>query len=207
VIDSTRWLEWARQIQALAQTGLEYSTTPYDRDRYGKLHHLAAEIVCAHTSVPAETIDQWFRVQPGYATPKVDVRAACFRDGRLLLVQEKSDGCWCLPGGWADVGDRPSLAAARETLEESGFECVARKLIGVFDANRSAGSLPLFHAFKLVFQCEITGGEASPDHEILAVDFFPRERIPTLSPSRTEPRQILECFAHLDCPDRPAVFD
>jgi len=207
VDNAVRWIEWARRIQAVAQTGLEYAPTPYDRDRYQKLHDLAAEIVAAHAGVARETVAEWFEVQPGYATPKVDVRAACFKDGRILLVREKSDGAWCLPGGWADVGDRPSDAAVRETLEESGFECVARKLIGVFDANRSAGSLPLFHAFKLVFLCEITGGEPNPDHEILAVDFFARDQIPPLSANRTEPRHILECFAHLDSPGRGAAFD
>jgi ADP-ribose pyrophosphatase YjhB (NUDIX family) len=206
-MNDIRWLDWARKIQALAQTGLEYAPTLYDRDRYQKLHELAAEIVTAHTGVPVDTVERWFEIQPGYATPKVDVRAACFRDGRILLVQEKSDGLWCLPGGWADVGDKPSAAAVRETLEESGFECEARKVIGVFDANRAAGSLPLFHAFKVIFLCEITGGEPDADHEILAVDFFPRDRIPTLSANRTEPRHILECFAHLDSPGREAAFD
>jgi ADP-ribose pyrophosphatase YjhB (NUDIX family) len=206
-VNDIRWLNWARKIQALAQTGLEYAPTVYDRDRYQKLNELAAEIVASHTGLPAETVGRWFEVQPGYATPKVDVRAACFRDGRILLVQEKSDGAWCLPGGWADVGDRPAEAAVRETIEESGFECEARKLIGIFDANRTAGSLPLFHAFKVIFLCEIIGGEPDPDHEILAVDFFPRDGIPVLSANRTELRHLVECFAHLDCPDRPAAFD
>ena len=202
-----KWMEWARRIQALAQTGLEYAPTIYDRERYRKLLDLAVEIVAAHANEPDEEVRQWFSVQPGYPTPKVDVRAACFRDGRILLVQERSDGGWCLPGGWADVCDFPSDAAVRETREESGFSCAARKLIGVFDANRSAGPLPLFHAFKIIFLCEITGGAPKPDHEILAVDFFSRDGIPPLSANRTDTRHIVECFAHLDDPSRPAAFD
>ena len=92
------WLNWARRIQAMAQTGLTYADSPYDRDRYQKLDALALEIFTAHTGLPAATVRQWFDIQPGYATPKVDVRAACFRDGRLLMVRERSDGGWCLPG-------------------------------------------------------------------------------------------------------------
>ncbi len=202
-----KWIDWARRIQAMAQTGLDFAPTPYDRDRYSKLLDLAVEIVAAYSNESEEKVRQWFSVQPGYPTPKVDVRAACFRDGRLLLVQEKSDGAWCLPGGWADVGDAPSDAAARETREESGFSCEARRLIGVFDANRSAGSLPLFHAFKIIFLCEVTGGAPRPDHEILAIDFFARDCIPPLSANRTDTRHIVECFAHLDDPSRPAAFD
>jgi len=97
------WLNWARTIQAVAQTGLAFAENPFERERYQKLHALAVEIFAAHTGRDAATIEQWFAVQPGYATPKVDVRGACFRDGQILLVREKSDGRWCLPGGWADT--------------------------------------------------------------------------------------------------------
>ena len=201
------WLNWARRIQAMAQNGLTYADSPFDRDRYEKLAALAVEIFAAHTGQAPATVQQWFDVQPGYATPKVDVRAACFRDGRLLMVRERSDGGWCLPGGWADVGDQPAAAAEREVLEEAGFECVARKVIGVFDANRGGAPLSAFHAFKLIFQCEITGGAARPDHEILEVAFFDRGSLPALSPNRTTPGQLAECFAHLDDPARRTAFD
>ncbi len=201
------WLNWARTLQALAQTGLTYAENPWDRERYTQLHELAVEIFTRHTDQAPATVEQWFNVQPGYATPKVDVRSACFRDGQLLLVREKSDGGWCLPGGWADVGDVPSEAAEREVREESGYVCRARKVIGVFDANRSGDPLVAFHAFKIIFLCELTGGQASPDHEIIEVGFFSRDAIPALSSNRTAPHHIAECFAHLDDPARPAAFD
>jgi 8-oxo-dGTP pyrophosphatase MutT (NUDIX family) len=201
------WLNWARMIQAVAQTGLTYANNPYDGERYARLEALAVEIFAAHTGESAATLRQWFTLQPGYATPKVDVRAACFREGRLLMVRERSDGGWCLPGGWADVGDRPAAAAEREALEEAGFQCAARKVIGVFDANRGGEPFSAFHAFKIIFQCDITGGQPRPDHEILEVAFFAREAIPPLSPNRTTPAHLAECFAHLDDPARRTAFD
>ncbi len=202
------WLNWARILQALAQTGLTYAENPFDRERYQKLHNLAADIFEAHTGQSRETIEGWFAVQPGYATPKVDVRGACFRDGQVLLVRERADGAWCLPGGWADVGDVPSRAAEREVHEEAGFTCAARKLIGVFDANRAGGEAhPAFHAFKVIFLCEIIGGSPQPYHEILEVGFFGRAALPPLSGYRTTPEQLAECFAHLDDPLRPSAFD
>lgn len=201
------WLNWARLIQAVAQTGLTFAENPYDRQRYQKLEALAVEMFAAYTRETPATLQQWFNVQPGYATPKVDVRSACFRDGRILMVRERSDGGWCLPGGWADVGDRPAAAAEREVLEEAGFQCVARKVIGVFDANRGGEPFSAFHAFKIIFQCEITGGDARPDHEILDVTFFERGSLPVLSRNRTTPTQLAECFAHLDDPARCTAFD
>ena len=202
-----QWLTWARTLQAISQTGLTYAENPFDRERYGKLRALAAEIFAIHTGETPETLDEWFTVQPGYATPKVDVRGACFRDGRVLLVRERSDGLWCLPGGWADVGDVPSEAAAREVREEAGFTCAVRKVIGVFDANRGGEPFSAFHAFKVIFLCDLTGGEPNPDHEILEVGFFARDALPPLSSNRTHPRHLAECFAHLDDPARPSAFD
>jgi 8-oxo-dGTP pyrophosphatase MutT (NUDIX family) len=201
------WLNWARRIQAIAQTGLTYVENPFDRERYEKLEAMALEMFAAHTSETPATLQRWFNVQPGYATPKVDVRAACFRAGRLLMVRERSDGGWCLPGGWADVGDQPAAAAEREVHEEAGFECAARKVIGVFDANRGGEPFAAFHAFKIIFQCELTGGTPQPDHEILDVEFFDRGALPALSLNRTTPGQLAECFAHLDDPARRTAFD
>ena len=115
------WLMWARKLQALAQTGLTYAQNPYDTERYRQLQNVAAEIFAAHTGQSVATIEQWFAIQPGYATPKVDVRRACFRDGKVLLVREKSDGASCLPGGWADVGDVPSNASRAGGARRSGL--------------------------------------------------------------------------------------
>ncbi|NWG00525.1 MAG: NUDIX hydrolase N-terminal domain-containing protein [Thermoanaerobaculaceae bacterium] len=202
-----RWLEWAREIQALCQTGLAYAARGYDRDRYRRLAAIAAEIVAEHSHLAAAAVEENFVAHPGYATPKVDVRAAVVRDGRILLVQERTDQRWAMPGGWADVGETPSQMVVRETWEESGFEVVPRRLVGVFDANRGGRPLELFHAYKLVFLCDIVGGTARTSDETLAVDFFAFDALPPLSEQRTNQRHLDEIRAHLADPLRPAAFD
>jgi ADP-ribose pyrophosphatase YjhB (NUDIX family) len=202
-----RWLEWARELQALGQTGLTYSDNDYDTQRYRRLVEIAAEIVHSYTGLPEEPVLRNFLIQPGYATPKVDVRGAVIRDGRILLVQERVDGRWCMPGGWADVGDLPSAMVAREVWEESGFEVVARKVIGVYDANRSGVPIEFYHAYKVIFLCDIVGGEARPSSETMAVGFFEFDDLPPLSSERTNGRHLREVLGHLRDPNRPPAFD
>ena len=208
------WLEWAREIQALSQTGLTYSENEYNTLRYQRLMEIAAEIVQSHTRLLKEPLLQNFCAQPGYATPKVDVRGAVVRDGRILLVQERVDERWCMPGGWADVGELPSKMVMREVWEESGFHVVPRKVIGVYDANRDGRPSEFYHAYKIVFLCEITGGQAIPSaddarhtSETVAVDFFSFDALPPLSTNRTSRRHLAEVLAHLREPNRPAAFD
>ena len=202
-----RWLALAREIQALSQIGLTYSLSHYDTERYQRLAGIAAEIVAQQTGLSAESTLENFRVQPGYATPKVDVRGAAVQEGRILLVQEAADGCWCLPGGWADVGETPAEMVVREMWEESGFQVAPRKLIGAYDANRVGTPLSFYHAYKLIFLCEIVGGEARPSAETSAVAFFPFDALPPLSSERTSARHLAEIAAHLRDPYRPAAFD
>ena len=119
---SPRWLDWAREIQALSQTGLHYSENDYQRERYRRMSEIAAEIFAEHSQLAFEPLRDAFQAQIGYATPRVDVRGAVFDlNGRLLLVRERADGGWTMPGGWADVGDVPSEGAEREVWEEAGF--------------------------------------------------------------------------------------
>jgi len=201
------WLDWAREIQALAQTGLAFSKSPYDQVTFARLSDIAAEILAQHSQLEAETVKRVFSLEPGYATPKVDVRAAVVRDGRILLVREKADGKWAMPGGWADVGDRPSETAERETFEESGFTVRATKLVAALDANRGDKASAFFHAVKLIFLCDLLGGEARGSMETLEVDFFDFDDLPPLSMQRTNPRHLEEVRAHLRDPLRMAAFD
>jgi ADP-ribose pyrophosphatase YjhB (NUDIX family) len=143
----------------------------------------------------------------GYATPKVDVRGVAFRDGKILLVQERSDGLWTLPGGWADVGDSPADAVVREIQEESGFETRATKLLALLDRNRHGHPPHLNHIYKVFLRCEIVGGSPTTSHEIQGVRFFAEDEIPDLSLTRNVPSQIARMFEHHRNPDLPADFD
>lgn len=205
------WLRWARKIDAIAQAGLTFCENDFDRERYQQLRELAGEILSAQTGAGPAVVNGWFAAQPGYATPKVDVRSACFRDGRLLLARERSDGRWCLPGGWADVGDAPSTSAEREVLEETGYVARAKALIGVFDANRNnedGRPLSYHHGYKLIFACELIGGAPlAANHEILGSAFFGRDEIPPLSEARTNRAQLEACFRYHADPNHPSVFD
>ena len=202
-----RWLEWAREIQAIAQTGQTFALNDWQRQRYQRLMEISAEIVSEHTNHPLEPISESFFRQPGYATPKVDVRGAAFRDGKILLVQEKIDGGWTMPGGWADVGDSPAQGAEREVWEESGFCVKARKLIGVYDANRTQ-PLELYHAVKLVFLCDIVSGEPRTSNETTDVGFFGRDEMPgPFSGERTRSRHIRDAFAAIGDPGFHTKFE
>jgi ADP-ribose pyrophosphatase YjhB (NUDIX family) len=206
-INPPRWLQWAREIQALAQTGCHYATGQYDRERYQRLMEIAAEIIADHSRVPYAKLLDGFRAQIGYATPRIDVRGAVFRDDRLLLVKERLDGGWTMPGGWADVGDTPAESVEREVLEEAGLRVKANKVIGVYDANR-AGPLELFHAFKIVFLCDLISGEPRPSVETSEVAFFGHSEIPMqFSGERTSLRHIQHAFAAVAEPERPTQFD
>ena len=201
-----KWLEWAREIQALSQTGLHFAENHYQRERFSRLFEIAADIISVHSDLDQAELVEIFNDQIGYATPRIDVRGAVFQKGKLLLVCERADGGWTMPGGWADVGDLPSTAVEREVLEEAGFEVSAQRVIGVYDANRT-GPLEVFHAFKIVFLCDILGGEPRTSNETSQVGFFSRDDIPEfLSGERTRQRHIEDAFI-ANSADGPTIFD
>jgi ADP-ribose pyrophosphatase YjhB (NUDIX family) len=202
-----QWLEWAREIQAIAQTGSHYAENIYQLQRYQRLMEIAAEIVDNYSESNSSEIRLAFNTPEGYATPKVDVRGAVFIHNQLLLVREKADGDWTLPGGWADVGESPAQAAEREVWEETGFRVEAKKVIGIYDANR-LGKLEFFHAYKIVFLCELISGNPTPSNETTEVAFFSKDEIPgNLSGERTKPRHLQDVFTNLDDPNHPTLFD
>jgi ADP-ribose pyrophosphatase YjhB (NUDIX family) len=202
-----RLIEWAREIQALAQTGLTYAPNHYEVDRNRRLSEIAAEILSESTNINLAEAIESFLGQKGYATPKVDVRAAVVKEGKILLVREITDGKWSMPGGWADVGDMPAKAAEREAKEESGFDVKAVKVIGVFDANRNGRPMVFYHAVKLVYLCKIEGGKAEISDETSEVKFFDFDNLPELSQNRTNMKHINEIREHLANPLRATYFE
>jgi ADP-ribose pyrophosphatase YjhB (NUDIX family) len=203
-----QWLTWAKRLVAIAQTGLTYAPGEYDRERYDEVREIAAEMMAAgSTGIDPATLAGFFARETGYATPKVDVRGAVFKDGRILLVKEREDGCWTLPGGWADVGDVPSQAAEREVKEESGYDVVAHKLVALYDRNLHGHPPFPYHAYKLFFLCDLVGGAAAASEETEDVGFFAEDAIPELSLTRVMPSQIAHMFDHARHPEWPTSFD
>ena len=202
-----KWLEWVKKLQAIAQNGLTYSENPFDIERFKSLQAIAAEIMATYTNVEHSYILDLFAREVGYATPKVDVRAAVFRDNTILLVKERSDGCWTLPGGWGDVGESPSEVAVKEAYEESGYQTRAVKLLAVYDRDKQGHPPFPYYIYKLFFLCELVGGSPSPSIETESVEFFPEDAIPELSLGRVTPAQITRLFEHYRNPDLPTDFD
>lgn len=202
-------LQWARKVQAIAQNGLTFTQDPFDRERFEQLQQLVATILSAEVGItPGELQGLWIGDE-GYATPKVDVRGAVFDQDKVLLVRERSDGKWTLPGGWVDVGDSPAFAVEREIREESGYLAKAVKLAALFDKNNSAHGHPpsILHIYKLFFLCEITGGTATISSETDGVEFFSVDSLPPLSIGRTTQSQIQRLYEHHLNRGLPTDFD
>lgn len=203
------WLRWAQRIQSIAQTGLTYAADPYDRERYEQLREVAVEMAATGFGEEAEVLQPVFASGMGYPTPKVDVRAVVFREDELLLVREARSQCWTFPGGWADVGDTPALAAERETLEESGYLVKADKLLAVLDKTRHEHPPSLDYTYKILIGCRLEGGAPRTSHEVDLVGFFSEAAIGDieLDLDRTTPGQIDLAFAHHRDPTLPTAFD
>jgi len=201
-----KWMDWAREIFSLSQSGLTYSGNEYDIERYKRLQAITAEIIASESEITKESVLDSFSMQAGYITPKVDVRGAVVQDGKILLIQERADDKWAMPGGWADLGNSPASVAEREVWEESGYRVKAEKVVAVLDANRIE-PFEFYHAYKLIFLCKLLDGEPRVSYETLAVDFFDPNDLPALSSYRTNETMVQEVFAHIQDPHRPTAFD
>ncbi len=201
-----KWLEWARRLDAIAQNGLTFADSPFDKERYTAIRQVAAEMLAQRAGAEMDLVLGLLSGQVGYATPKVDVRGVVFQEGKILLVRERSDGLWTLPGGWADVGDSPAEAVVREVREESGFLTQATKLLALYDRNRHGAPPYPYHIYKVFFRCEIIGGRPASSAEIQDVGFFAEDGIPDLSLTRTMPGQVTRMFEHYRQPDMTADY-
>ena len=197
-------------VTALAQSGLFYAVSDYDTDRYRKLAALAADLLASVTDQPAAHWQLELGRDAGYATPKVDVRGALVdADERILLMLERSDNRWSMPGGWADPLDTPSRAVEREVLEETGYGARAVKLVGCWDRD-TQGHLPKlpFSIYKLFFLCEPTGDVRPPDAlETLEIGWFGLDELPELSAGRVNARELGRMVAHNRDRSLPTEFD
>ncbi|MFS0784322.1 NUDIX hydrolase [Bacillus sp. 1P06AnD] len=204
---SDKWVEWARRIQALAQSGLAFTKDEFDLERYRELRKISAEIMAEYTDSKMEAIQELFSQEIGYQTPKVDVRGVVFREGKILLVKEKMDDKWALPGGFCDVGLSPTENVVKELKEETGFSVKAVKLLAVLDTDKDPKQTQPFHFYKLFIQCDIVGGEAESGTETKAVAFFDEGQLPPLSLRRNTESQLRMLFEYSRNPDKSTMVD
>lgn len=192
----------SRELKSIAEAGLRYSENLYDRERYQRLHEIS--------SAPLTAVAPDFRwpQEIGYATPKVDVRAAVLDSaGRILLVQEAASGLWTLPGGWADVNFSPAENAVKEVREESGIEVEPVKLLACWDKDKQGHPAQPEHVYKLVFLCRHLGGVLATSVETTGAAFFPAENLPPLCPFRAARHYLDLAWQHAADPSLPTAFD
>lgn len=207
-MSESSWLDWARQLQAIAQSGAAYEAHPYHAERYERIRRIAAEIMATGSGDAVEAVAESFATEVGHATPKLDVRAAAFSGEEILLVRERASGLWTLPGGWVDVGESAAESAVREAREESGFAMRATKLVALHDRERRSYHPHRWYTYKATFLCDLLPGEPDePDHEVLEIDFFGANALPPLDQNRTAPELVGLCFEHLRDGSLPTEFD
>ena len=194
MIEYEQWHKWALELQALAQAGLYYGSNIYDRERYERILDISAEIVSAHTETPLAAARDMFCRDTGYLTPKLDTRAAVFRDDRILLVQEAS-GKWALPGGWVETNCSILENAVKEVREEAGLEVSARRLIAVMDRDKHNERIFPRKIIIHFVLCEATGGSFHENSETVRTGYFPLDALPSpLALEKTTEEQIRLCF-------------
>lgn len=207
-----RWLQWAKKLQEIAQNGIFYNQkpfreSPFDVERFEDVRHIASEIMAEHSNADAPFIADLFAQGIGHATPKVDLRSVVFQEDKILLVKERSDGGWTLPGGWADVNESPAQGAERETLEESGYEVKAVKLLAFLDKSTHDHPPSPYHTFKAFYLCELIGGEPTLNVEVDEISFFGEDELPPLSTDRVTEKQLQRFFEHHRDSNLPTDFD
>jgi ADP-ribose pyrophosphatase YjhB (NUDIX family) len=201
------WLEIAKRLQAVAQAGLEYSDNKYDIDRYQQIRQISVEMVRDFTGLPMEKLVDVFASEKGYQTPKVDVRGVVFRGNKILLVRETIDGCWSVPGGWADVGLTPSEVARKEVFEEAGLQVKPVRLLAVLDKMCHSHPPDMYHIYKIFILCEEQGGTLQNGMETSETGFFGLDELPPLSVPRITTEQIRLMFDYKNNPHKPAICD
>lgn len=199
------WLSYIKRVHAIAFNGLTYATNSYDLERYQELKQISLQILSELSGMKLPKIQKLFAAETGYQTPKVDVRAVVIKDDKLLMVREKIDNCWSLPGGWADVGYSPGEVAAKEVWEETGLKVKPTRLLGVLDKKCHPHPPSPFHVYKIFIECEIIGGKLQPGMETSDAKFFAKENLPELSTDRITESQIKLVFEHLN--NNKSFFD
>lgn len=193
--DHSELLMLAKRIQAIAENGLHYAESDYDQDRYGDLEEISTRIISLVTNLSHETIKMVTPEKNGYRTPKIDVRCVIYNDqDEILMVKERVDSCWSLPGGWCDVGYTPTEVAEKEAFEEAGIIVKAKRVLAIFDKKCHDHPEDLFYTYKIFMDCKAENFEISTGMETLDVGFFKQHELPELSTPRNTAGQIHKMF-------------
>lgn len=205
--EKKKWLDWAIEIQSLAQAGMTYGHDVYDMERYERLREISAEMLSYKTDIPVEKVKDLFCNETGYQTPKVDTRAAIFEDGKILLVHEKN-GTWSLPGGWCDVNQSVAENTIKETLEEAGLHVKADRMIAVQDRNKHNLPIYVYGVVKIFIQCSVIDGAFVSNIETTETKYFAKDEIlENLANEKTTKEQILMCFDAYEAKHWKVLFD
>jgi ADP-ribose pyrophosphatase YjhB (NUDIX family) len=202
-----KWLFWASELQSIAQAGLTFCENNYDRDRYEKIRNIVIEILHEYTETDHKKIRELFASETGYQTPKVDIRASVFKDNKILMVKEKVDGAWALPGGWADVNSSVSESAIRECNEEAGALVKPKRIVAIHMGNKHNNHNFPFTIYKIFVECELVENSFKENTETLDAQFFEADKLPELSFERNTPDQIKMCFEARACKVFETIFD
>ncbi len=203
-----KWLQWAVELQSLAQAGLTYGKDVYDLERYERIREIAAEMVAFKSEISVEKVKDLFCNETGYQTPKIDTRAAIFDGNRILMVKEKN-GKWSLPGGWCDVNVSVGENTVKEVKEEAGLDVAVQKVIAVHDRNRHNRPIYAYGICKVFVQCGVLGGAFADNSETTESRFFSLEEIndDMLAVEKNTKKQIEMCFNAKDNEGWKTVLD
>ncbi len=202
-----KWLKWAIEIQSLAQAGLAYTTNVYDIERYERLREISAEMIEEKSNINLEKVKDLFCNETGYQTPKIDTRAAIFKDNKILLVHE-NNGTWSLPGGWCDVLESVKSNTIKEVKEEAGLDVKATKIIAIQDRNKHNRPIYAYGICKIFVMCEIIGGEFKENIETTEMKYFTLDELPeNFANEKCTKEQVEMCFRAKDDENWSVQFD
>lgn len=202
-----QWLNWAKELQAIAQAGIEYSKDKYDLERFHRIREISLEIVQNYTKEDMKVLRDLFANESGYQTPKVDVRGAIFKENRILMVREAIDGKWSLPGGWADIDLSVRENVVKEAWEEAGAKVIPQRIIAILDRRKHTIEPCPYSIYKVFVECEFLEGDFRKNIETMEADFFEFEHLPELSLTRNTLDQIKMCFEAHGKGHKETIFD
>ena len=200
------WLNWAKELQAIAQNGLAYTQNPFDEERYTRLREISAEIMSLYSSLSVKKVMNLFCNEQGFQTPKIDTRAAIFKNNKILLVKE-NDGRWSLPGGWCDFDQTIKTNTEKEVLEEAGLIVKAIKIIAIQDRNKYNKPICAYNVCKFFILCKVISGEFRQNIETIDSKYFSKDELPILSEDKNTKEQIEMCFEAKNNENWITLFD